>query len=180
MPAAVSADADARLQASRAAADAFQQDLKSELSAAMTQGGPTAAIEVCHVRAPQLAQAWSERLGAEVGRTALKLRNPHNAPAAWQREVLDGFAQRQAQGEGLQGMEYFAPTTDGGARYAQAIGTAAVCLTCHGQQIAPDVAARLAEFYPQDSATGFEAGSLRGALMIEWPAPSAAPEAVSP
>jgi hypothetical protein len=46
------------------------------------------------------------------------------------------------------------------------------CLACHGQDLAEPVSAAIEERYPEDQATGFVAGELRGAFLIEWPAPN--------
>lgn len=58
----------------------------------------------------------------------------------------------------------------GGAafRYMRAIPTGGVCLACHGSDIAPEVKAAIAAAYPQDQATGFKMGQLRGAFSIRW------------
>ena len=42
-------------------------------------------------------------------------------------------------------------------------------LTCDGSELAPGVAAQLAELYSDDKATGFEAGDLRGVFWLEFP-----------
>ena len=44
-----------------------------------------------------------------------------------------------------------------------------VCLKCHGdaESLAPEVSDRLAELYPDDRATGFAMGDLRGAFVVE-------------
>jgi hypothetical protein len=47
-----------------------------------------------------------------------------------------------------------------------------VCSTCHGTQLAPDIAAAIARDYPADQATGFEPGQLRGAVSVLWPSTS--------
>jgi hypothetical protein len=51
----------------------------------------------------------------------------------------------------------------------RAIPTDALCLTCHGKTLAPDLAAAIARNYPGDQATGFELGQLRGAFSVTWP-----------
>jgi hypothetical protein len=48
----------------------------------------------------------------------------------------------------------------------KAIPTGAVCLACHGETIAPPIAAKINELYPQDQATGFREGDLRGAFVV--------------
>jgi len=41
------------------------------------------------------------------------------------------------------------------------------CSTCHGTDIDPALEGAIVEAYPQDIATGFEPGDLRGAFLIE-------------
>jgi excinuclease UvrABC helicase subunit UvrB len=43
------------------------------------------------------------------------------------------------------------------------------CLACHGKTLAPQVAARLKELYPDDRATGYAAGEIRGAITLSRP-----------
>jgi hypothetical protein len=47
-----------------------------------------------------------------------------------------------------------------------------LCLTCHGESLAPELAAAIARDYPGDAATGFKSGELRGAFRVVWPAAS--------
>ena len=44
-----------------------------------------------------------------------------------------------------------------------------LCVTCHGESLAPDVQERLAERYPTDRATGYRVGDLRGVFWAELP-----------
>ncbi|MGM0774574.1 MAG: c-type heme family protein, partial [Pseudomonadota bacterium] len=39
-------------------------------------------------------------------------------------------------------------------------------LGCHGKSIDPEVKAKLDELYPEDQATGFSEGDLRGAFVV--------------
>jgi hypothetical protein len=54
-------------------------------------------------------------------------------------------------------------------RCMKAIPTAELCTTCHGSNLNPAIAARLAELYPADRATRFAVGDIRGAFTIEQP-----------
>ena len=167
--AAAEQDLAPRVEASKAAVMAFASSLKGELQAAMKSGGPVEAIAVCNERAPAIAAAQSAEHNLRVGRTSLKVRNPGNAPDAWERAVLEDFEQRLVAGEdpaqlvraevveGADGREF---------RFMKAIPTGEVCLACHGKEIRPDVAAKLDELYPQDRARGFEPGDLRGAFTV--------------
>ena len=52
-------------------------------------------------------------------------------------------------------------------RYMQAIPTAQMCLNCHGSELSGPVKESLQALYPQDQATGFRAGDLRGAFSLQ-------------
>ncbi|ALS98492.1 Tll0287-like domain-containing protein [Lacimicrobium alkaliphilum] len=147
---------------------AFATNLKSELSKAIQQGGLEQGIRVCHHRAPEIA-AQSSNEGWQLGRTSLKLRNPDNAPDSWEQNILQQFQGRFEDGESLQNMAVSAKL-DGQQtkiyRYMQAIAVDSVCLACHGQDIAPATRAMLEKYYPEDQATGFQAGDLRGAFSL--------------
>ncbi len=60
----------------------------------------------------------------------------------------------------------FSTNKDGQFRFAKAIKVAPVCLNCHGQTIAPEVKQALNEHYPNDLATGYRLGDLRGIFSI--------------
>lgn len=168
------AQEDERLTRSRDAAMQLGQELSATLLAAIGSDGPVEAIRLCNVEASPIAARVSEQAGASVGRTTLRLRNPDNAPDADARAVLTTFERGLAAGASPP-LEHFEARPDGSARYMSAIVTQGLCLTCHGSEIAPEVAASIADHYPEDRATGFAAGDLRGAFIIEWPASDAPP-----
>lgn len=157
----------------RAVIKEFMDELKEHLMAGMKEGGPIKAIEVCNVKAPAIAMAQSKKHGWEVGRTSLKVRNPDNAPDAWEQAVLEKFEARKKAGEDPKTMEYYEVVTQDGKpafRYMKAIPTAKKpCLVCHGTNIQPKLAEALDKLYPQDQARGFKAGDIRGAFTITQP-----------
>lgn len=153
----------------KAAVKDLATSLKTELLAAMEAGGAAQAIEVCHSRAPAIAAEISARKGLEVTRVSQRNRNPQNAPSDWQSSVLEAFETRLEAGEDPAAMtwEEVAEGDDGREyRFMKAIPTGGLCLQCHGSRIAPEVAAKIAERYPDDRATGFEPGDLRGAFVV--------------
>jgi len=154
---------------SRAVVKEFMQQLKGELQKGMQEGGPVNAIGACKDKAPAIAAALGERHGLDVGRTSLRVRNPQNAPDVWEKAVLEDFEERKLAGEDPATMEYYAAAEQMDKtvfRYMKAIPTAELCVACHGAEIPPDVAAKLAELYPQDKARGFQPGDIRGAFTI--------------
>ena len=167
-------DLAARIGASREAIKSFAGALQNQLKSAMADGGPTAAIEVCNVAAPEIAQAASAARGWSVGRTSLKLRNPANVPDAWELAVLHDFEARKAAGEDPATLDHAEIVGGDGQRtfrYMKAIPTQPVCIVCHGASIAPEVTARLDALYPEDRARGFSIGDIRGAFSITQPVP---------
>lgn len=161
------------LTRSRAMSTELGTQLKAELTKALAQSGPTGAIDVCRTRAPEIAARLSHDSGAKVSRTALRVRNPSNAPDDLQRAVLEQFAADLASGHLQPPLEAAVEINRGGSierRYMRAIPTDALCLTCHGTELAPDVKAAIAKAYPEDQATGFTTGQLRGAFSVIWPA----------
>lgn len=165
-------DLKQRAQNSKAVVAEFMEQLQGELQAAIKAGGPISAIDVCKLKAPAIAQSLSAKHGWEIARTSLKTRNPDNAPDAWESKVLSDFAARQARGEDVKPMAHFEAVDNNGEksfRFMKAIPTGEICLKCHGADIAADVKAKLQEAYPDDKATGYKLGDVRGAFTITQP-----------
>jgi hypothetical protein len=163
-----------RIAKSRQAVKEFASELKGELLAALQEGGPVNAVSVCSRKAPDIAGRISKDKGWEVGRTSLRIRNPENAPDGWQQKTLETFEERRKSGEDLATMEHSEVVTAQGKsifRYMKAIPVGELCLTCHGKDLAPDLTAKLRELYPEDRATGFSLGEIRGAFTITQPMP---------
>jgi hypothetical protein len=153
----------------RAAIAAFAGALQAELTSAMQAGGPLNAIEVCNERAPAIAANVSVEKGMNLSRVSLRNRNPDNAPNDWQSAVLQEFETRQAAGEDLGGLVWQDVAESNGQReyrFMKAIPTAPLCLGCHGESLAPAVAEKITELYPDDKATGFREGDIRGAFVV--------------
>ncbi|MFN4134758.1 MAG: DUF3365 domain-containing protein [Novosphingobium sp.] len=158
---------------SAALADRFQAELQGQLMAAMQAGGPEGAIAVCLQAAPAIAESLSAESGAQVRRIALKERNPAARTEGALRTRLEQLAANPLSPDGSPATMTWTEGTGRKARvhWLRAIPMKAQpCAACHGTSIAPAVQARLAELYPDDKATGFRPGDLRGAIAITWPA----------
>ena len=169
---------DADLARAQAAGQAFSGQLRGELQAAMAVGGPVAAVDVCHTRAPRIAEAVMAEHGVQLGRVALPGRNRHPDHAAgdWKLATLQAF--QQAVDSGAPAAEQVAVVADGlpdgvALRMMRGIATEPPCLACHGSEVAEPVRAAIAQHYPGDHATGFAVGDLRGALWVEVPTAAA-------
>jgi mono/diheme cytochrome c family protein len=154
------------------AAAALRAGLIQRLSAALQEGGPVAGIEVCADEALVLTARIAADLGdgVDLKRTSLKVRNPRNAPDALEQEALAWFDAEELQGRRPERLVQL--DTAGGFRYYAPLRTAALCLNCHGPaaSLEPEVAAALQRRYPDDRATGYAEGDLRGLIRVRVPA----------
>lgn len=155
----------------RKASGALVQKLAGELKGALTASGPEGAIGVCKERAPQIAAEVSKQFGFDVKRVSPKNRNPAGVPDAWEAQAQAGLEKRLAAGEKAETLETWqVVSTPAGKefRYARALPVQPLCLTCHGDPAAiPDgVKARLAAEYPDDKATGYSVGMVRGIVSV--------------
>lgn len=160
---------------SRAVVAPFMQQLMAENKKAVMEGGPDSAIKVCKEIAPRLAGYISRQQGWKLTRVSLKVRNPLlGTPDAWEQKKLMEFEKRAAKGEKTDMMETAEIVNEPNGkyfRYMKAIALQPGCVACHGKpaDIPENVKARLAEEYPHDQATGYEAGHIRGAVSIKRP-----------
>ena len=158
---------------SRTVATAFVTQLIGENKKAVMEGGPESAIKVCKEIAPKMAGDVSRKQGWKLTRVSLKVRNPLLGSAdAWEQKVLMDFEKRIAKGEKPESMEFVEIVKEPAGnsfRYMKAIALQPGCVTCHGaaEQIPDAVKARLADEYPNDKATGYAPGQIRGAISIK-------------
>lgn len=153
-------------QQSKMAIKEFAGTLKGALVSAMKSGGPIEAINVCNQVAPKIAQTLSEKYDLTIARTSLKVRNPNNSPDEWEKTVLNQFKTRKADGEDVKTLIFSEAVGTQQMRMMKAIPTGKVCLTCHGSNIAESVQTSLNKLYPDDQATGFSLGDIRGAFSV--------------
>jgi hypothetical protein len=150
------------LEAGEAAVLPFKKSLKAALVSGL-ESGAVGAISVCRMEAPELATAASKG-GVRVGRTSRKLRNPANAPKPWMEPLLDRY-----QGDPEAREPAAVIVDDQTVGYVEPIFMQPLCVTCHGETIAPELAAKLEELYPSDQARGYAAGDFRGVFWAELP-----------
>jgi len=146
----------------------FKQNLQQALKTGLAKG-PVEAIAACRLEAPKIAGQLSQG-GVVVGRTSHRLRNPANVSPEWVTPVLERYV-NSAGNRAPQVVELSGQRVG----YVEPIPTQALCLTCHGEKLAPALEERISELYPQDRATGFREGDLRGVFWVEYPAKQAAP-----
>jgi len=171
-PAPLAADADLSVRATKARdlAHVYSEKLRDGIAKALKEVGPVGAVGACNILAPELNATVTDDSTFEIGRTALRVRNPENAPDAWELAGLEQFQKALAGGSDAKTLEiYDVVTTKEGQRlfrYMRPITMREPCMTCHGTNVAQDVKAEIAKYYADDKALGFALGELRGAFSL--------------
>lgn len=142
-----------------AAKDLLFTKLSTRLMEALSTSGPANAIGVCQVEAKSIATEVGKEAGVLIGRTGVRLRNTSNQPPAWAKELVAARTNEPV----------FVELSNGHAAALLPIKLQPQCLMCHGpkEQLIPEVKEQLAKLYPEDSATGFSEGELRGWFWVE-------------
>lgn len=123
------------------------------------------------VMGTQVGNDFNLRTGIKIKQTSLKIRNPKNAPIKWEREALERFELPDYP----KGVAIATLTTADGEevyRYIKPIYITKACMKCHGEKeaIREDIRKYLEAHYPDDVATGYKEGDLRGGISITIPA----------
>ena len=143
--------------------------LSSHLQQAMKEGGVSQAIKHCNLAAMPLVDSLSEVHNARIRRTSLKLRNPQDAPTYSEQAILESFAKAKMEGKSLEPLVQ--KNQEGLMAFYAPIIINDQCLRCHGvegETLDGAGYALIRELYPEDEATGYQAGDLRGMWSITF------------
>ena len=144
----------------RIVAATFDTLRQSLLSAIGTQGMEQ-AIVFCNVNAYPLTNSFADSV--TVKRTSLRVRNANNLPDSLEQSVLQEF------GGAKPGVKII--RIPGEINYFKPIMLQAMCLNCHGipnKEIQTSTMRKIIELYPNDRATNFKEGDLRGVWHITF------------
>lgn len=156
-------------QAKKISQEAFAA-LSSALQKAISEGGVEAAIEVCKTQALPLTQSAGKTHDTEVQRIAVRYRNPQNAINGTEIQLFTDWSEQISRGEDPAAVVLHEENKRiwyGAIRIDNPL-----CLHCHGEpgkDIAEATLTKLKSSYPDDRATGFALGDLRGAWKITMP-----------
>lgn len=148
------------------------QKLSSTLMTKIQEGGIPEAVGFCNQSALPITENMSAHHGAEIKRTSLKFRNPENAPTEGEKAVLNGFMETLARGDSLRPVVQL--EKDGQPHYYAPILVEKKCLMCHGElnrELSVAVDSIIRSKYPEDLATGYSEGDLRGMWSITFETP---------
>lgn len=175
-PAGAEEPADPRVRSAlaeaRAAAKGLSEEIRGLLMQELKTGGLEGAVSVCATKAQARTADYRRNFGNDIRRVSLRRRNPANEPDAYERRVLESFDRLPADARpGAEAWELVRQDGRETLRYLRPLVANAMCLTCHGPvtEIPPTVRAVIAREYPDDQATGFSAGDVRGAVSVRIP-----------
>jgi hypothetical protein len=144
--------------------------LIAALTAAIAKDGPAGAIGVCSEKAPEIAELVGKAHGVTLGRMTEKPRNPFNAAGEAGKEILAAFALDMKNGKPPAARSI--TNTKGETTFvAPIVIPGPLCLQCHGDpanDIAPQTLTAIRKLYPEDRATGYKTGDLRGAWAVTF------------
>lgn len=164
-------DTSAVIEAGKQISQASFQTLSRNLQQAMKKGGVKNALEFCNVRAMPLTDSLASHYGIELRRASHQPRNPVNRADSLEMATIKEYIRKIEQGGELKPVTYARDNTI--TYHAPIRIPGQLCLNCHGSpgtDIAQSDLKTIQELYPEDQATGFEMGELRGIWSIQFPA----------
>jgi hypothetical protein len=157
------------IETGKKASSLLLKKLGGNLKSHMKTEGPLGAAKFCMTNAYPLTDTVDTELGKDVSikRISLKYRNPANRPGEKEEKILRSLETLEQQGVILP--EYLVERADADTYkfYKPLRINKQVCLKCHGH-IADNkkLSGFLKENYPEDKATGYKMGDLRGAVVV--------------
>ena len=161
----------AAIAKAEAAAKELATQLGAKLKHALGEGGPAEAIKVCSESAQQMSTEIGEKHGVSLRRTALRVRNPNNAPDEWERKTLQELEPLFNDPQSNLSTDALILREEREIRVLKPIRMQALCGMCHGsrERLDPVVVDTLRATYPTDEAVDFKPGDLRGAISVRVP-----------
>ncbi|RMD85472.1 MAG: DUF3365 domain-containing protein [Candidatus Dadabacteria bacterium] len=143
--------------------------LKAHLTKAIKSKGVVSAVKYCSLAAEGLSGSVNDTLkkdGVNVKRVSDRFRNPANKPDRTDLVAIRYFRDSLKRDSYLP--PYYITKQGAQTRYYKPIRIGKLCLKCHGTEkdIPKAVAKYLREHYPEDRATGYKEGDLRGVIRV--------------
>lgn len=143
--------------------------IKSALAKAIKEKGPEYALEFCNAQAIPITDSLGLSMNVGVKRVARKNRNPQNLTQGAENDIYKQYVMGYLQNQTPRSLIEI--DKNGHPVYYKLIPVKAECLMCHGTpgvEIAPNLAARIKELYPNDKAIDFKVGEPRGMWAITF------------
>lgn len=151
-------------------ATAAQQTLLSNVTQAIKTDGIASAVDYCNIKAMPLTDSLSQNTNSIIQRLSNKNRNPANAICT----VEDSIAWsrlKEIVSDSIHTTKHFVSQYNNNIYYYKAITIVMpACLNCHGatqENISNEALKAINAKYPNDKATGYSIGELRGMWKIK-------------
>ena len=146
--------------------------LGKNLMKAIQDKGTVGAVEFCNIEAMKLTDSMSVMHNAIIKRVSDKPRNPKNMANAKELGHIAAFKELvKAESD----IDPIVEEINGEVNFYYPITTNTTCLQCHGtpnEQITAMTFNALNKLYPEDKATGYDVGQVRGIWSINFEASS--------
>lgn len=145
------------------------ETLSGQLMQAINEGGIPYALSYCNLNALALTDSLSVAYHADIKRVSLKPRNTVNRADSFETSLINTF-DKLAVGN-LTGVNMVVRDNDGAPVFAAPIVMGKLCLQCHGEKgkdIEDSNLKLIERTYPEDQATGYREGELRGIWRIKF------------
>lgn len=150
------------------ASTSLLQKLGGELKKHMSESGPIGALEFCSNNALALTRDVSISTGTDIKRVSLNNRNPVNRPTPEEKAVLEKWEQMATRFGRVPPFEVIRLSNGKKAYLKPIMIQNEACLKCHGN-VTPEVESAIKRLYPEDRATGYKMGDLRGMISVTLP-----------
>jgi hypothetical protein len=147
--------------------------MSQNLMQALAAGGVAKAVPFCKENVAGLARGLAEKHHVKIQRVSHKARNPMNRASTDETQLIAAMQSALSQGQAPKSQ--VVPLPDGSlVFYAPILIPADTCLKCHGiagETLVPADHDFIRSLYPEDAATGFKLGDLRGLWKLTFPKP---------
>ncbi len=143
--------------------------LKKEVKAKMKEDpSGSLAMGFCSQKAEEITKDVNKKIPsyAHVRRTSLKVRNEANKPDSIDKVIMNEY-QENIQKNTFKPNDIKVVNIGNVYRVYKPLLTKKMCLKCHGENISNDIKAVIKNVYPNDKATGFKEGDLRGVIVAQ-------------
>lgn len=158
---------EADIQAARKAAVTFDIRMKREITDRLERGEDPVAVYLAYAdNVPAWGLEISNAAKIDFSRTAITVRNPANAPDAWETRQMELFNLLADGGQDPEVFEFAEIVQEGNEkvfRWMRPTVMSEACMTCHGEGVNERIKLLLGQEYPLDDALGYSEGQLGGA-----------------
>ncbi len=143
--------------------------LSGNLKQQMFEGGTIQALGFCNTNAIPLSDSLSAVYEVNIQRVALDYRNPVNEAKNHDKDVFYNYSSDIEHGKTVTPQLY--KNAEGKTVFYAPIILQGQCVVCHGEpynQVDSSTFASIKQLYPNDLATGFSEGDLRGLWKITF------------